>query len=134
MAVDVFGFGKRLTRTSALALLLGSGIALICLITLAIWWTQLAVLTMTPDSGSADPCVVAYSANTDHAAVTFSAIPPRSICHWTVDGETRSVVLSEKAPALAWTVIGLGAAGIATSVGVVVHARRLSHRAATMEK
>lgn len=134
MAVDPFGFKKGMTRSAALTIFLGSGAALIGLVILVVGWMQLAVATMAPDSGTADPCVVAYEDKTAGADVSFHVLPPKSVCVWTVDGERTTVVLNEQPAALAWSAAAVTLLGVGSVVGALVYSRRMSHRAATMDE
>ncbi|MGV8977279.1 MAG: hypothetical protein ACOH17_04480 [Cellulomonas sp.] len=116
MARPVEGSTRR-----ALAILVTSGVALAGIVTLVVAWITIGVTTLDAGRAPTEPCLVAYAAGTDDAAVHYTAFPPQSVCTSTVDGTAREVVVASSAPAVVaagLTAAALGGAGVVT-VGVL---------------
>lgn len=108
----------------ALALLLGSGAAIVGLVLLVVCYTGIGVTTLTTSKDDPDPCVQAYAAGTDDASVRYTIVPPRAICTWDVAGEPTEVVVASAPPALFAAGAVLAVGGVLVSVGVLVASRR----------
>jgi hypothetical protein len=78
----------------ALALLIGSGAAIVGMVLLVVCYTGIGVSTLTSTKDDPDPCVTAYAAGTDSASVQYTVVPPQAICRWDVDGEQTEVVVA----------------------------------------
>ena len=78
----------------ALALLVGSGAAIVGMVLLVVCYTGIGVTTLTATKDDPDPCVEAYAAGTDSASVRYTVVPPKAICTWDVDGEPTEVVVA----------------------------------------
>ena len=78
----------------ALALLVGSGAAIVGMVLLVICYTGIGVTTLTTTKDDPHPCVEAYAAGTDSASVRYTAVPPQAVCTWDVDGEPTEVVVA----------------------------------------
>lgn len=111
-------------RRRALLLLVGSGVALVGVLTLAVLWVSLGVTTLRAGAVLDEPCLAAYDAATDGADIRYTAFPPRAICSWTVDGAREEVVVERSST----VVFGAGAlaalAGAGLVGGVLVAGRR----------
>ncbi|WP_169164861.1 hypothetical protein [Cellulomonas taurus] len=99
---------------SALLLLIGSGLALAGLLTLIVFWVQVATGSMLTGAGTEQPCVAAAAAGTDDAEVTYAVLPASAVCTWTPSGATESVPLAAASVAGSW------AAGAAVLIGLMV--------------
>lgn len=112
------------TRGQLLALLAGSGLALVGLVVLLVGWIGVGVSTLESSNATDEPCLVAYAA--EQASVQFSAFPPRAVCTWDVDGA--EVVVAQMAPqvfaaGLAAAVLGVG---VTVTVGALTRRRRVA--------
>jgi hypothetical protein len=111
-------------RRRALLMLVGSGVALLGLLTLVVLWISLGVSTLRAGAALDEPCLAAYDAESDDADIRYTAFPPQAICTWTVDGASEEVVV-ERAPVPVFAAAGLAAfAGLAVVAGVLVVDRR----------
>ncbi|MFS0702065.1 hypothetical protein AB6N24_19010 [Cellulomonas sp. 179-A 4D5 NHS] len=108
-------------RRRALLLLVGSGVALLGVLTLAVLWISLGVGTLRAGAVLDEPCLAAYDAAADGTDIRYTAFPPQAICTWTVDGEPREVVVQRSSTAVfgAAAVAALGGIGLVAGVFVV---------------
>ena len=97
----------------ALALLVGSGAAIVGMVLLVICYTGIGVTALTDTKNDPDPCVEAYAAGTGSASVRYTVVPPQAICTWDVDGEPTEVVVAAAS-------VPLFAAGAVLAVGGVL--------------
>ncbi|MCC2309847.1 hypothetical protein [Cellulomonas chengniuliangii] len=112
------------TRGQLLALLAGSGVALVGLGILVAGWIGLGVTTLGSAATSDEPCLVAY--DQEQATVQFTGFPPRAVCAWDEGGD--EVVVGEMAPAAfaaGMTAAVLGA-GATVAVGLLTRRRRVA--------
>lgn len=112
------------TRGQLLALLVGSGVALVGLVVLIVGLLGVGVTTLGSAAASDEPCIVAYDA--EQASVRFTMLPPRAICTWDADGT--EVVVGQMSPqvyAAALTATVLGAA-TTVAVGFLTRRRRVA--------
>ncbi|MGN8247445.1 hypothetical protein ACTHAM_001620 [Cellulomonas soli] len=94
-----------------------TALGVVGLVTLAASWLVVGVRTMrAAESVDASACVVAYGEGASDADVHYTALPPRGICTWTVDGRSQDVVVAQ-VPAVvtagACVAVLAGAAGVA---------------------
>ncbi|WP_448629033.1 hypothetical protein [Cellulomonas soli] len=102
----------------ALGALLLTGLGVVGLVALVACWMVVGVRTMrASEAQDAPACVVAYGAGEAGAHVHYSALPPRGICTWTVEGRSQDVVVAQVPAAAAW---GASAAVLAGAGGVVL--------------
>ncbi len=106
--------GGRAGVWSALLLLIGSGLALAGLVTLIVFWVQVATGSMLTGAGTEQPCVTAAAAGTDDAEVTYAVLPASAVCEWAPSGVSESVRLASAPVAGSW------AAGAAALVGLLL--------------
>ncbi|MFI2755192.1 hypothetical protein ACGIF2_17320 [Cellulomonas sp. P22] len=112
------------TRGQLLALLAGSGVALVGLGMLVVGLLGVGVTTLGSAATSDEPCLVAYDA--EQASVHFTVFPPRAVCTWDLDGA--EVVVGQMSPpafAAGLTAVVLGA-GTTAAVGVLTRRRRVA--------
>jgi hypothetical protein len=119
MARPVEGSPRR-----ALVLLVASGVALAGIVTLVVAWLAIGVTALDAGRVQTEPCLVAYDAGTDDAAVHYTAFPPQSVCTWTVDGTSREVVVASSPPGVVAAGLTAAVLGGATVVVVGVLGRR----------
>ena len=108
----------------ALALLIGSGAAIVGLVLLVICYTGIGVSTLTSSKDDPHPCVQAYAAGTDDASVRYTVVPPKAICTWDVDGSQTEVVVAAASVPLFVTGAVLAVGGVLVCGGVLITARR----------
>lgn len=104
----------------ALALLVGSGAAIIGMILLVVCYTGVGVTTLTSSNEDMDPCVEAYAAGTDSASVRYTAVPPQAVCTWDVAGESTEVVVATAPPVLFAAGATLAVGGVLVCAGLLV--------------
>lgn len=128
--------GRLGTRRAAL-LAGGAALALAGLVVLLVQWVVLVTGTLRTGLADEGTCVAAATAGEAGAQVATSALPPRAVCTWTVDGRVEETVLAEGSAALAaGAAVAAGAGGVAVlGTGAVVLAeRRRAERAAAAER
>jgi hypothetical protein len=117
--------GPRLDpRRRALLLLVGSGAALVGILTLAVLWISLGVGTLRAGAVLQEPCLAAYDAASDDADIRYTAFPPQAICTWTVDGASEEVVVERSSTAVFGAAVVVALAGVGVVAGVLVAERR----------
>ena len=116
----------------ALALLIGSGAAIVGMVLLVICYTGIGVTTLTATKDDPDPCVEAYAAGTDSASVQYTIVPPKAICTWDVDGSRTEVVVAAASVPLFATGAVLAVGGVLVC-GVLVVGPWLQRRRARDE-
>ena len=104
----------------ALALLVGSGAAIVGMVLLVVCYTGIGVTTLTATKNDPDPCVEAYAAGTDSAGVRYTVVPPKAICTWDVDGEPTEVVVAEASVPLFTAGALLAVGGVLVCSGLLV--------------
>ena len=108
----------------ALVLLVASGLALAGILTLVVVWITVGVTSVGAGRAPTEPCLVAYAAGTDRATVRYTAMPPASVCSWTVDGVAREVVVASGSAGVVAGAVSAAVLGAATVVVVGVQGRR----------
>lgn len=111
-------------RRRALLLLVGSGVALLGVLTLAVLWISLGVGTLRAGAVLDEPCLAAYDAAADGTDIRYTAFPPQAICSWTVDGESREVVVQRSSTVVFGAAAVAAVAGVGLVAGVLVAGRR----------
>jgi hypothetical protein len=111
-------------RRRALLLLVGSGVALLGILTLAALWVSLGVGTLRAGAVLDEPCLAAYDAAADGTDIRYTAFPPQAICSWTVDGEVREVVVQRSSTVVFGVAAVAALGGVALVAGVLVAGRR----------
>ena len=106
-------------------LLLGSGLALAGLLTLIVFWVQVATGSMLTGAGDEDPCVAAAAAGTDAAEVSYAVLPPAAECRWSPGGVAESVPLAAAPTVASW----FAAAGVLIGLLLIAIAGWSSWRA-----
>lgn len=79
----------------SLALLLGSGAAIVGLVMLVLVWISVGTQTGERADAGDVPCLVAYDADEPGTSVRFRLVPPETVCTWVVDGDEQQVVVVE---------------------------------------
>lgn len=108
----------------ALALLIGSGAAIVGMVLLVVCYTGIGVTTLTATKDDPDPCVEAYAAGTDSASVRYTVVPPQAICTWDVDGEPTEVVVAAASVPLFATGAVLAVGGVLVCGTLLITGRR----------
>ncbi|GEL98689.1 hypothetical protein CTE05_22360 [Cellulomonas terrae] len=108
----------------ALALLIGSGAAIVGMVLLVVCYTGIGVTTLTATNDDPDPCVEAYAAGTDDATVRYALVPPQAICTWDVDGEPTEVVVAAASVPLFATGAALAVGGVLVCGTLLITGRR----------
>jgi len=121
---------RRRPGTRRAALLTGaSALALAGLLVLLVQWIGLVAGTLRTGLADDGTCVAAATAGEGDAALSTSALPPRSVCTRTVDGRTERTVLAEGSAPLAVASAAAAGVGVVVVLGVagsVLVARRRS--------
>lgn len=108
----------------ALALLVTSFLALVGIVMVAGVYVGLVATTSRSTADGDVPCLVAYSAGTDHAHVSYELAPPRSVCTWSPSGGAdERVVVAAGSTAVFGVGLALAGLGVAGVVVVLVTGR-----------
>lgn len=124
------------TRRAAL-LAGGAALALAGLVVLLVQWVLLVTGTLRTGLADEGTCVAAATAGEVGAEITTSALPPRAVCAWTVDGRVEETVLAERPAGLAAgaaVAAGVGAVVVLGVGAVALAERRRAERAAAVER
>lgn len=103
-----------------------TALGVVGLVALLTSWLVVGVRTMrVAESVDAPACVVAYGEGASDADVHYTALPPRGICTWTVDGRSQDVVVAQLPAAVT---AGASVAVLAGAAGVVLWVVTQRHR------
>ncbi|HEY0188035.1 MAG TPA: hypothetical protein VGC67_11145 [Cellulomonas sp.] len=108
----------------SLLLLVGSGLAVLGVLTLVVVWFSLVTGSLSAGIADGGGCVDAATAGTDGAQITTSLLPPRSVCRWEVAGEPVETVLATGSSVLVDGAVVAAAAGVLVVGGTALAARR----------
>lgn len=106
----------------ALALLLGSGLALVGVLVLGFGWLTIGVSTLRSSAAGTQPCLDAYEAGAG-VSVRYELLPARAVCSREVDGVRQEVVVSSVPVAVTVAGLALAVGGGAGTLGVLLAPR-----------